>query len=122
MKRPKRTLKEVKQAIKGSGGIKTVIASRLGVERQTVDNYLRRWKAAQEAYEAETDVNLDVAESVIVGNIRQAAMLQQNGAGIVDSSDAWKYLNMKGKERGYNQKVDVEQSGNVEIVIKYADD
>ena len=115
MEEPKRDLEEVLRAIKNSGGIKTAIASRLGVTRQTVDSYLSRWKTAQAAYEDETEVNLDVAESVIVGNMRNAAKMQQSGGGIVDSGDAWKYLKMKGKERGYVERQELTGADGKEL-------
>lgn len=103
----KKELEDVLIAVKGSAGIKTVIASRLGVSRQTVDSYLRRWKTAQEAYDEETETNLDIAESVIVGNIRAAAKIVQTKQ-MADSGDAWKYLKMKGKDRGYVERHEVD--------------
>lgn len=106
MDETKRTLDDVLAAIKNSGGIKTAIAQRLGVSRQTVDNYLNRWKTAQAAYEEELEINLDVAESVIMGNIRAAAKVAQAGQ-IADSGDAWRYLKMKGKHRGYVERQEV---------------
>ena len=101
------TLEEVLKAIEGSGGIKATIALRLDVSRNTVDNYLKRWATAQEAYTQETETNTDIAESIILGNM-QAALQQQrdlkkdNKPGIVESGDAWKYLQYKGRTRGYS--------------------
>lgn len=76
MDNTKRTLEEVLEAINGSDGIKTVIAKRLNVTRQTLDNYLSRWKTAQDAYEHETSSVSDVARSVVVGNIKAAYAAQ----------------------------------------------
>jgi hypothetical protein len=111
---PKRTLEEVLLAIKGSGGIKTAIAQRLGVNRVTVDAYLLRWKSAQAAYDEENEITLDVAESVILGNIRAAAKQVQAGE-IADSGDAWKLLRLKGAARGYKEvsRQEVEHSGDI---------
>ena len=119
---PKRNLEEVLAAIKNSGGIKTTIAARLGVSRVTVDAYLARWKSAQAAYDEENEVTLDVAESVILGNIRAAAKQVQAGE-IADSGDAWKLLRLKGHGRGYKEvsMQEVKESGAVEVIIKYAD-
>jgi hypothetical protein len=103
-------------AIKDSGGIKTVIARRLSVTRQTVDAYLRKWVTAQEAYDAEGEINLDVAESVIVQNIRTAAKIAQTGA-IADSGDAWKYLKLKGKHRGYVERQEVTGADGGDLII-----
>ena len=116
MKPPKRDLDDVLVAIKGSGGIKTVIAARLQVSRQTVDSYLHRWKTAEDAYDTEMEVNLDVAESVIVGNIRNAARMQQSSGGIVDSGDAWKYVKLKGQQRGYVERQEVQHSGEIKSI------
>jgi len=106
------TLDEFLKAIEGSGGIKATIAMRLDVSRNTVDNYLKRWATAQEAYTQETETNTDIAESIILGNM-QAALQQQrdlkkdNKPAIVESGDAWKYLQYKGRERGYAQRSEV---------------
>jgi len=105
MKPVSNTLDEVVKAIAGSGGIKTAIASRLGVSRQTVDNYLSRWETARAAYEQEVENNKDIAESVILANIRTAAKLAQQGV-IAESGDAWKYLKFKARERGYVERME----------------
>jgi hypothetical protein len=114
MKPPAKTVDEVIKAINGSGGIKTVIASRLGVVRSTVDAYLNRWKAAREAYDSEVETTKDFAESVIVGNIRIAAKQAASGEA-ADSSDAWKYLSFKARERGYVVKKEIEHSGQIDV-------
>ena len=106
MKRTTRTLDETVKAINGSGGIKTVIASRLGVSRPTVDAYLERWQTAREAYDQELEQNKDLAESVILSNIRIAAKLAQGG-NIADTGDVWKYLKFKAKERGYVERQEI---------------
>lgn len=65
----KHTAEQVKAAIKGSGGIKTKIATKLGISRPTLDSYLQRWPTVKEAYEAERAVVDDVAESVVIDDI-----------------------------------------------------
>ena len=114
MKPPAKTVDEVIKAIDGSGGIKTIIARRLGVARSTVDAYLNRWKAAREAYDSEVEATKDYAESVIVGNIRIAAKQAASGEA-ADSSDAWKYLSFKARERGYVVKKEIEHSGQIDV-------
>ena len=114
MKPVAKTVDEVTIAIKGSGGIKVVIAQRLGVNRATVDSYLRRWKQAREAYDSEVETTKDFAESVIVGNIRIAAKQAASGEA-ADSSDAWKYLSFKARERGYVVKKEIEHSGQIDV-------
>jgi hypothetical protein len=109
----KNNLDEVLTAIKGSQGIKRTIADRLGVTRWTVDNYLKRWKTAEEAFNEELETPLDIAESIVIGNMI-AAHRQYRAAGgaiLVDSSDAKWYLTKKGKARGYGEAVDVTSGG-----------
>jgi len=116
MREIKRTLEEVLKAIEGSGGIKATIALRLDVSRPTVDSYLKRWATAQEAYTQETETNTDIAESIILGNM-QAALQQQRDLkkdqkpAIVESGDAWKYLQYKGRDRGYTPTTRTEVTG-----------
>jgi len=117
MKQPVNNLDDVIKAIAGSGGIKTAIASRLGVSRPTVDSYLERWKAARAAYEQEVENNKDIAESVILANIRTAAKLAQQGV-IAESGDAWKYLKFKARERGYVERQEITGADGGAIEIK----
>jgi hypothetical protein len=121
----KRTLPEVLQAIKGSGGIKMTIARRLGITRPTLDKYIGQWKSAAVALQEEEENGLDVAESVIKGNIQAAAKLQQqtNYAIIVDSGDAKWYLSRKGRHRGYVERQEVTGAAgdSLQVVIRYAD-
>jgi hypothetical protein len=120
MAKTARTKEEVIKAIQGSGGIKTVIAGRLGVARITVDTYLDRWKVVQEAYNQEVETTKDYAESAIVGNIRLAAKMAAQG-NQAETGDAWKYLQMKAKERGYVPRQETEHSGSIDV-RKLSDD
>ena len=60
------TAEQVIEAIAGSGGIKTVIAKRLGVNRQSVDNYLTYYPTALKAYNDEVESFTDKAESTVM--------------------------------------------------------
>ena len=60
---------EVIAAIKGTGGIKTTIAKKLGVSRWTVDNYIERWSTVKDAYLEEKAGVDDAAVSVVVADI-----------------------------------------------------
>lgn len=64
-----KTAAEVIKAIKGTAGVKTTIAKKLGVSRQTVDSYLARWSTVREAYEEEKAGVDDAAVSVIINDI-----------------------------------------------------
>jgi len=111
MDKTKRSLEEVLEAIKGSRGIKTLIAARLDVTRQTVDSYLGRWVTAQNAYDVENGVSLDLAESIVIKNLEIQQERQERDNVEVDTSDAKWLLTMKGASRGYTSKQQVEHSG-----------
>jgi hypothetical protein len=123
---PKKDLDEVLEAIKDSDGIKTVIAARLGVTRQTVDSYLQRWKTAQEAYDIEEESTLDLAESIITTNLRNLVKVQKQAeedgkpfAGVVNSGDAWQMLKTKGKSRGYVDRQELTGAEGKDLAITY---
>ncbi len=93
-RKTKRSLEDVLEAIRGSHGIKTVIAAKLRVSRPTVNGYLQRWTTARVAYEGEAKTILDLAESIIVTNLKlQSEEQKENNQ--VDTSDARWVLRMK---------------------------
>jgi DNA-directed RNA polymerase specialized sigma subunit len=63
------TAEQAIEALKGTGGVKTTIAKRLKVTRQTVDNYLNRWSTFQQAYLDEKASVDDAAVSVVMADI-----------------------------------------------------
>jgi hypothetical protein len=65
----------------------------LGCSRATVDNYLKRYATAQQAYDDEKDSIGDAAESVVIGAIRNK-----------DVAAAQWYLVKKHRDRGYGDK------------------
>jgi hypothetical protein len=56
-------------AIRGSAGIKTTIAKRLNVARQTIDSYIERYPTVREAYQTEKAGIDDAAQSVVINDI-----------------------------------------------------
>jgi len=62
---------DIINAIKGSAGIKTTIAKRLGVVRQSIDNYIERYPTVKEAYMTEKAGIDDAAQSVVINDILQ---------------------------------------------------
>lgn len=60
------TLAQVLEAIRESNGNKSLIAKRLRVSRPTLYGYLRKWATAQEAYDNEVALVLDLVESVVL--------------------------------------------------------
>lgn len=98
------TAEQVIAAIKGSAGIKENIRRKLGCQsRHTVDNYLKRYATAQQAYDDELESLGDAAESLVVSDI----VSNRN----VDTAK-W-YLTKKHRARGYGDKTEVEHSGEV---------
>lgn len=95
------TLAQVLDAIKGSAGIKATIMRRLGCQsRNTVDNYLKRYATAQQAYEEELASVGDAAESVVVRAISNN-----------DVETAKWYLVKKHRDRGYGDVSKTEIGG-----------
>ena len=115
------TRDEVLAAIRKSAGIKKTIADRLGVSRWTVDNYLARWVTAQRAYDEECAIGVDLAESILLQNLRLQFEEQQTGKKPVDTSDAKWMLAMKGGDRGYAPKQRHEVTGKDEGPIQTED-
>lgn len=109
--------------IKGSGGIISTIAAKVGCEWETAERWLKSNARLLSLYEAECETVLDVAESVVYGNVQAAAKLQADArkagaAAIVDSADAKWLLTKKGKRRGYGDESDITlkaSGGGVEI-------
>lgn len=106
------TLGQILAAIKGSSGIKATIQRRLGCNsRSTVDNYLKRYATAQQAYDDEVETVGDVAESVIFRAIKNE-----------DVETAKWYAKAKLKSRGYVERQEPERLGEITIRVKYGDE
>ncbi len=109
--------------IKDSGGIISTIARNVGCDWLTAKLWIEKNATLSALYEAECETVLDVAESVVYGNVQAAAKLQAdarkvNTAVIVDSADAKWLLTKKGKRRGYGEESDITlkaAGGGIEI-------
>lgn len=99
------------KAIPGSGGIKQLIADRLGIHRHTFDNYLERYPTVRQAYDDEVEKVGDKAESII-----QSA-LQNNDLNIAK----W-YAMTKLKDRGYAERKEIAGVQDKPLVIVKWDD
>ena len=91
-------------AIKGSGGIISTIADKLDVSWHTAKKYVMQWDETKEAIEDETETILDMAEGALYGSIKEG-----------NTQDAKWLLATKGRKRGFNEKLDIEHSGNMVI-------
>lgn len=112
MREAKHSLEQVLAAIKGTSGIKRIVAQRLDVHRNTVDNYLKRWMAARLAYDEEVDNLGDLAESVIIRSIQ--------GENVETAK--W-FARMKLQHRGYveRQEITGKEGGPLRVKVT-ADD
>ena len=90
------TADQMVEAIRGSGGIVSLIASRLRCGRSTVYRYAHRYPSVREALEAEREVLLDLAESRLLECVERGDL------------DAIIFvLKTKGKDRGYTTWIGV---------------
>jgi len=94
------------EACSGSLGIVSTVANRLKIHRSTCKNYLDKCPEAMAVLEAERQVMLDLAESTIVKGMKSG-----------DTSSARWLLSVKGKDRGFNDKLDIELSGKLSVVV-----
>lgn len=101
-------------AIPGTHGIVSAIAKKVGCSWNTAKKFIDEYPTVKAVYEAEQESILDIAESVLINNIKLALKEQQEGKRPADSSDAKWLLARKGKERGYSEKQEVEHSGTIE--------
>ena len=107
MSRDTYTKDQVLKAIEGSGGIVSAVAQRLGCAWKTADNLVKRWAEVREAFMAEREKVLDIAETTLIKSI-------QNG----DTQDAKWMLSKRGKARGYGDALDLTSDGK-RIVVNW---
>lgn len=107
----KYTAEQFVAAIDGSGGIIATIAKRVGCDWNTAKKYIDKLPSVTRAYLDECERVTDAAESVLIRSI-------------VDDKDIasakW-WLTRKGRDRGFADAVDVQQSGEVTLRIVYDD-
>ena len=105
----KKTDVAILEAIKGSGGIMSTIARKLGVTWHTADSWIRESGELMEALKDEKETILDMAESTLLTKIKEG-----------DEQSAKWYLSKIGKLRGYGDSVAIE--GGIQIVYADKDD
>ncbi len=105
MKTNEFTAEQVIEAIKGSGGIVTSIARKMGANWHTAERYIKTYPTIGQAYKDECESVLDMCESSLFTNIKSG-----------DTSDAKWFLSKRGKHRGYGDQVDVTSGGQAIIV------
>ena len=84
---------DFEEAIKGSGGIMSAVAKRVGCDWQTAQRFIKNSDKLAKMFEAEREIVLDMAESTLFNSIKAG-----------DTSDAKWLLSRLGKERGYAER------------------
>lgn len=105
------TLEDILNAIKDSAGLVSVIARKLNCAWHTAKGYIESCAETREAFLDEIEKNKDKAESIILKKLNEE-----------DGEYAKWYLRTIGKDRGYNEKTEMEHSGGLNIVIDLPDD
>lgn len=95
-------------AIPGSGGIISTIAGRVGCAWHTARKYITEYATVAAAYADECEKVTDIAESTVIKAIRDG-----------DVSAAKWYLTMKGKDRGYMPKSELDVTTGGQPVKAY---
>ena len=113
------TAEQVIAAISGSGGIKAIIAERLGCHRHTVDRYIANFPTVRDAWEQESETVVDYAETLLVTNIRLGLKRQRETNEPVDASDARWMLDRKGKNRGYATRQEVTGADGGDLNVNF---
>ena len=103
-------------AIPGTGGIVSAIARRMRCDWHTAKKYIDTYPTIKQAYDDEVESTLDLAESVVMGNIKLAEEEVKAGER-ADTSDAKWYLSRKGKGRGYSERQEITGAGGSPITI-----
>jgi hypothetical protein len=100
------------RALEGTGGLKTLLAERLGCAVATIDNILKRdgWEEIQEAYLVEIERVGDLAEKTLISSIQQTEDPQ-----LAATSAKW-YLSRRCKKRGYADESKVTYEGGEEPI------
>lgn len=107
MSKPQFTAAQFIAALPGTGGVISAIAARVGCTWTTAKKYIETYPTIAEAYAAECERMLDLAESVVFQNVKLAQDLQRDSRLPVDTSDAKWLLSRKGKGRGYSERTEV---------------
>jgi len=104
------TEKKVLAAIKGSGGIITTISNRLGSDWHTAKKLTQQWQSTRDAYKDERETILDMSESTLLKSIKDG-----------DTQSAKWMLSTLGRERGFNDRLEIVGLGGESIKFEIVD-
>jgi len=100
------------EAIKGSGGIVSTIAKRIGCTWHTAKKYIDTYSTIEVAYNAECERVDDLAESILITSIKEG-----------NTQDAKWWLARKRKDKfSERQEVTGVNGNKIEIEISYTDE
>jgi hypothetical protein len=109
MKQNRFTQEQVLLAVKGSGGMVQTVSDILHCDWHTAKRQIGRWESTKLAFQDEMDGTDDLAESILVTNLKLLAKEQETTGKPVESLDAKWWL---GKRRmKYADKIDVTTAG-----------
>jgi len=103
MKKPE-DLSNLVELIKDCMGNMTLVSKRQGVARSTIQRWVEDEKVLQDAFAQARETMLDNAESKLYSNAL-------NG----DTTSLIFFLKTQGKRRGYIEKQQIEQSGEIKM-------
>jgi transposase-like protein len=106
----KYTTQDFIDAIPGTGGIVSAIARKVGCDWATANKWVNEYPTVKRVYDAECESMLDLAESVILKNIKDG-----------DTADAKWYLTKRGKRRGYGDAVELLGKDGGDITVNVVD-
>jgi hypothetical protein len=98
------------EAIRGSGGIVSTIAKRVGCTWHTARKYIDDYPTVTRAYADETESVTDLAETALIKAI------QDGDIGAVKY-----YLSTKGKHRGYVERQELTGADGGAVVVEWDD-
>jgi predicted transcriptional regulator len=93
-----------KKALKGSGGIYSHVARKLGVSRQAVSQYIQKNPELMELIQQEEESINDLAESKLITKLNEG-----------DNQMIKFRLTTKAKDRGYVERQEIVNSGNLSL-------
>lgn len=97
----------VLEAITNSYGVINTVSKRLKCSWCTAKKYIQKWEKTREAFKQETEIILDIAETVIFESV-------ENG----DIATAKWILSTKGASRGYCEGLEIQpEKKDIEIKI-----
>lgn len=106
------------EAIPGTHGIVSTIAKKVGCSWNTAKKFIDEYPTVKAVYEAEQESILDMAESILVNNIKISLSDQQKLKRPVDSADAKWLLSKKGKHRGYAERTEIVGADDGPVILK----